>query len=234
MKKPTIESVISTFFGIGKIPILPGTFGSLAATILVALLFYQPHFVNKQGTDYLEMGAVLISPNYIIYVLILLSVLLYVIGVWASERYSKAINIKDPSSVVIDEVAGIFCAFSIIALVYALLIIFFEKDFILYLMLSMAYFPIVFILFRIFDMVKPWHVGRVDKKYEGGFGIMIDDIVAAIYTAISFYIIFFGLKFSGMLDRMIETENLDKINNSVGKAFEVLLYIPYQIYLILN
>ncbi len=232
MKKLSIESVISTFFGIGKFPFFPGTVASLVATILVALLFYQPHFVSKEGKEYLEMGAVLISPNYIIYVLILSSVLLYVIGVWAADKYSKSINVKDPSSVVIDEVAGIFASFSLVSLIYALLLMFFEQEFILYLMLSMGFFPVIFILFRIFDMTKPWHVGRADKKYEGGFGIMIDDIIAAVYTAIAFYSIFFALKFAGYLDKMIETQNLEKINDYIGRGFEALLYIPYQIYLI--
>lgn len=232
MKKPTIESTIATFFGIGKIPFMPGTFGSLVATILVALLFYQPHFVSKQGEEYLEMGAVIISPNYIIYVLILAAALSYVLGVWAADRYSKAIEKEDPSSVVIDEVAGIFVSFALVAMVYAGLLVFYEKEFILYLMLSMLYFPVVFVLFRIFDIAKPLHVGWADKKFTGGFGIMIDDIIAGVYTAITFYIIFFGLKFTGYLDKLIEIDNLEQINNFVGRTFEVLLYIPYQIYLL--
>lgn len=203
MKKLSKEAVISTFFGIGKFPIMPGTLASFVATILVALLFYQPHFVSIEGIEYFEMGAVVISPNYIVYVLILLSALLYAIGVWASDKYAKAIDKEDPRAVVIDEVAGIFTTTSLIAIVYSILLIAYEKEFILYLIISYWFFPVIFILFRIFDIFKPWHIGRADENFGGGFGIMFDDQVAALYSAITFYIIFFGLKYFGILDKMI-------------------------------
>ena len=204
VKKFSLDSIISTFFGIGKFPIMPGTLASFVSTILVALIFYQPHFVEYGGKKYLNMGAGIINPNYIIYVISFLAVLFYIIGVWASEKYSKRISIKDPSSVVIDEVAGIFTAFSLISITYALMIYFNEKEYILYLIISYYFFPVVFVLFRIFDIIKPWHIGRADKKYTGGFGIMIDDIIAGIYSFIAFYLIFFALKYSGTLDSFIK------------------------------
>ncbi len=203
MKRFSPEAIISTFFGIGKFPFMPGTVASFVSTILVALLFYQPHFVEKQGEKYLEMGAIIISPNLIIYVLSLAAIFTYIIGVWASERYSKGVGLKDPGSVVIDEVAGIFTACSLTACVYAFLLYFWQEQFILYLIISYYYFPAIFILFRIFDIAKPWHVGMLDKKYDGGFGIMIDDIMAAVYTCVAFYAIFFLLKYLGILDKMV-------------------------------
>ena len=203
MKRLKPESIIATFFGIGKFPKAPGTLASFVATILVALLFYQPHITEIEGEKYLIWGGGVISPNYIVHVLVLLSLALHAIGVWSSDKYSKLINIKDPKSAVIDEVAGIFTASSLVALVYSLLLFFNEKEYILYLIVSYWFFPVVFILFRIFDILKPWHVGWADKKFEGGFGIMIDDQIAAAYSAISFYIIFFGLKYFGVLDQMV-------------------------------
>ncbi len=68
--------------------------------------------------------------------------------------------------------------------------------------ISAYYLIACFLLFRFFDIVKPWHVGVVEKKYGGGFGIMADDLVAAVYAAISFYIIFFLLLLSGMLKKL--------------------------------
>ncbi len=206
MKRFSPEAMLATFFGVGKFPFMPGTIASAVATILVALLFYQPHMVERDGVNYLEMGAVLISPDYIIHVLIGLAAFFYFAGVWAAENYSKGVGIKDPSSVVIDEVAGVFTAFSLIATVYAGLLAFSEQEYLIYLIMSYLCFPVVFIFFRIFDIFKPWHVGRADRKYEGGFGIMIDDIIAGAYTAIAFYIVFFAAKYSGYLDRLIAVE----------------------------
>ncbi len=204
MKRLSPSAIIATFFGIGKIPFMPGTFGSLAAIILVGLLFYQPHFVYINGTKYFEMGAILISPNYIIYILSFAAVISYIVGVWAAEKYSKAIGKDDPSSVVIDEVAGIFTACALVSIGYAALLMIDEKEFILYLIISYYFFPVIFILFRLFDIIKPWHIGRLDRNFSGGFGIMIDDIVAGVYSAIAFYIIFFALKYFGILNSLIK------------------------------
>ncbi len=203
MKRFRPEAVIATFFGIGKFPFAPGTLASLVSIILVALLFYQPHMIEIEDKRYLDLGAVIINPNYIVHFLALMSLILHVTGVWASDKYSKLINVKDPGCVVIDEVAGIFTTSTLVAMVFAGLLVFDEKTYILYLIISYWFFPAIFILFRIFDILKPWHIGRADRKFEGGFGIMIDDQIAAIYSAISFYIIFFGLKYFGILDKMI-------------------------------
>jgi phosphatidylglycerophosphatase A len=228
MKKLKPDAIISTFFGIGKIPFMPGTFGSYVGIILVAAIFYQPHMVEIEGKRYLDMGAVIISPNYIVHVLLLASLLLYALGVWASDKYSKRIGRDDPSAVVIDEVAGIFTASTLVALVYSFLLTFYEKDFILYLTAAFWFFPAIFILFRIFDILKPWHIGNADRKYHGGFGIMIDDQIAAVYTTIAFYLIFFALKSMGILDHFTEVGTLGQSNKII------MLSLLWPFYILLN
>ncbi len=203
-----LYSIISTFFGIGKIPFMPGTFGSLAATILVAVIFYQPYFIElKDSQMHFGVGGGYINPDYIVYVITILALFFWIIGIWASERYSKQINKEDPKQVVIDEVAGIFVSFSLISLIYSGLYLLNNGEFIIYLVLMFWVFPVTFILFRIFDIWKPWHVGYADKHMKGGVGIMADDIIAGVYTAISFYIIFFVLKLFGVLDHLVSVDN---------------------------
>ena len=81
------------------------------------------------------------------------------IGIIAAEKFSKALGIHDPGMIVVDEVAG-----QALALTFA--------------GINLYLYLIGFILFRIFDILKPWPVGWADKKVSGGLGIMLDDILA--------------------------------------------------------
>jgi phosphatidylglycerophosphatase A len=87
------------------------------------------------------------------------------IGAWACEIYARESGKSDPSECVIDEVAGqwIICAFAPLSF--------------------LAYFA-AFILFRIFDIVKPWPISLVERRVPGGLGIMADDVVAALMGCI--------------------------------------------------
>ena len=200
--KFSIDSVIATFFGIGKVPFAPGTFGSIAATIIVFLIYFQPYLVQVEGEYYTEMGAGIIPPNLIVFTLIFLSFFSYFIGVWASEAYGNRVQKHDPGCIVIDEVAGIFTSFSLISIGFWALIQFSEEN-IIYLMLSYHYIFAGLVLFRFFDIIKPLGVKKLEKKYSGGVGVMIDDQLAAVYAAITFFIIFFILKFAGILDKLV-------------------------------
>jgi phosphatidylglycerophosphatase A len=82
------------------------------------------------------------------------------IGAWASEVYARETNTPDPSECVIDELAGqwIACAFA---------------------PLSLPAYALAFLLFRVFDIAKPWPIRRVERLH-GGIGIMFDDVVAAL------------------------------------------------------
>lgn len=139
---------IATFAGCGLSRYAPGTVGSIAA-LPFAWLFWQylPYF----------------------YALMLL-VVFFAVGVWASETYSKQLEQHDHKSIVIDEAFGMF----------------FVAGF--------AYFHIVdylvaFALFRFFDIIKPPPINFFDKYLKGGFGIMFDDLVAALFAGVTLYLL---------------------------------------------
>ena len=92
-------------------------------------------------------------------------VFFFVIGVFSSNKHQKITGKKDDSIIVIDEVVG-----QLIAMIFA-------KDNFELILLS-------FILFRIFDIFKPWPASYADSKIDGGLGVMLDDVFAGIYAAI--------------------------------------------------
>lgn len=87
-------------------------------------------------------------------------------GVWASERYMARTGAHDPGSVVIDEVAGMWLTL-----------------FAMPLGAPWYFWVAAFGLFRLFDILKPWPISLIDRKAGGGWGVMLDDIVAGIYAA---------------------------------------------------
>lgn len=89
-------------------------------------------------------------------------VLLIVLGIWVSDVTSKDIGVHDHGGIVIDEVAGYLVTMLAIPV-------------------SMTTLLIAFVVFRIFDILKPWPIGWLDKKVHGGLGIMLDDLLAGIY-----------------------------------------------------
>lgn len=91
---------------------------------------------------------------------------LFVLGWWAADRVSRTTGIADPGFIVIDEVVGQALVLSIAPLT------------------PMAYL-VGFILFRIADILKPWPVRVLDQKIHSGFGVMIDDVAAAVYATIA-------------------------------------------------
>lgn len=103
-------------------------------------------------------------------VLMLAILFVFVTGWWSSAVYSKATGRQDPGEVVIDEVAGQWIP----------LIIAGTNPF---------YFAISFILFRFFDILKPWPISWFDKNVKGAFGIMIDDILAGGCAFVLLYIL---------------------------------------------
>lgn len=95
---------------------------------------------------------------------LLLLFFLFFVGVFSSTKYSSELDRKDPRKIVIDEALG------------QLLLLF---------RMSEAWFPLIscFLLFRIFDIVKPYPIRKVEALPEG-WGIMLDDIVAAVYAGV--------------------------------------------------
>lgn len=137
-----LSKIVSTFFGLGFIPFAPGTLTSIA---IVLLYKYYLHRLS-----------------WPVYALIL--ILLFIIGVYVSTKYSSTLNKKDPRKIVIDEALG------------QLLVLF---------RMSNAWFPVLscFVLFRVFDIAKPFPIKRIEKL-PTGWGIMLDDVVAAVYAGV--------------------------------------------------
>ncbi len=133
--------VIAIWFGCGKVPIAPGTAGTLGA--LPLYLIVRPHGVAAVGATALALTLV---------------------GIWAASRVALATGQKDPQIVVIDEVAGVHLTW-------------------------MAAPPSVqgvaagFVLFRLFDQLKPFPA-RAAERLPGGYGIVLDDVFAGIWGAI--------------------------------------------------
>lgn len=101
--------------------------------------------------------------------------ILFPLGVWASNEYEKQTATKDSSHIVIDEVVGLF-----IALIPAVL--------------TPASYLTAFLLFRFFDVIKPWPISYFDKRIGHGMGVMLDDVVAGIFAAL----VMIGLRYAGL------------------------------------
>ena len=92
----------------------------------------------------------------------------FALGVWASEEFCRQSGARDPQAIVVDEVAGQW-----LALVPA-------GD-------DMLFYAAGFVLFRFFDIWKPWPVSWADRRVEGGWGIMLDDMIAGAYAAFALW-----------------------------------------------
>ena len=105
---------------------------------------------------------------------LLLSVLL--LGIIVSDQCRKRYKEKDPSRIVIDEVVGQWVS-----------VLFIAPD--------ILYYSFGFVLFRFFDILKPWPISWVDQHIENGLGIMLDDVLAGIFSLIILVIAFwlFGI-----------------------------------------
>jgi phosphatidylglycerophosphatase A len=102
----------------------------------------------------------------------------FIAGLWASKHYSIESNSHDASEIVIDETCGL----SISCLP------FFMYNFSEYWHKTL-FFLAAFIIFRFFDIIKPWPIKWVDQHVEGAFGIMIDDVIAGLFTILTICLI---------------------------------------------
>jgi phosphatidylglycerophosphatase A len=96
--------------------------------------------------------------------LLLAAAVLFVIGWWAAAQVTRASGVEDAGSIVVDEVAGQWLALVVT-----------PPDLIAY--------ALGFVLFRLFDIAKPWPARWADETLGGGFGVMADDVVAGFYAA---------------------------------------------------
>ena len=148
-----INFLFVTLFGIGKIKKIPGSIASLATTLFLFLLF---HIANIQP-DLILIGVLII----------------FCISLVAVNFFIKNLDNKDPKEVVIDE----FIGQSIPICLYEI-----AHDGVKDTGQVLTFYFIMFILFRIFDIVKPYPVNYYDKKFKNSFGVIMDDICAGLYV----------------------------------------------------
>jgi len=98
--------------------------------------------------------------------LALAAVLAFAAGCWAAQRVIAATGADDPGAIVIDEVAAQWLV-------------------LLTAPMEPLAWALAFLLFRLFDIVKPWPVSWVDRRVRGGLGVMLDDVLAAGYAALA-------------------------------------------------
>ncbi|MEQ9348822.1 MAG: phosphatidylglycerophosphatase A [Thalassospira sp.] len=138
----------ATWFYSGKSPKAPGTAGSLAALPFGWLIWA-------------------IGGNS---ALIIASIVIFGIGVWAAHQYSYLLGIHDAGEIVIDEVVGQWMCLMVIPLGAG--------------WIDIIWLLAAFIAFRFFDILKPWPIRWVDRRVGGGFGIMFDDVLAGAFAMI--------------------------------------------------
>ena len=199
-RKPRFALFIATAFGLGYIPVAPGTFGSLAGLILFAIpaCFYFwgdiPYMLTNAPSGDFSINVPEGYFNPFAWAYVILLVLVSAVGVWAAELAARFWRQKDPGRVVIDEVSGQFLTmllgcgvpvwFKVPELRYATV----APGFIMMRSaLNWKYLLLGFILFRVFDIWKP-SPARQAESLAGGWGIMADDWIAGIYAAIGLWL----------------------------------------------
>jgi phosphatidylglycerophosphatase A len=196
-KKPRLALAIATALGVGYIPKAPGTFGSLVG-IAVAILTHPVSLIVVIGILFLQRGLGIDEPMFrghsapvlLLVPSLVALVIVGLIGVWSSSRAATFTGLKDPQYVVIDEVSGMQLTLILAIVPLGLPTHLLPADdasvFALYSALSLLnwkYLLLGFILFRVFDIWKPWPIRRLEKL-PGGWGIMADDWMAGVYAAI--------------------------------------------------
>lgn len=200
-RKPRFALFIATACGLGYIPVAPGTWGSLAG-LLLALVPLWTFGVISWSVIAMQRGD---RSSFVFFhfqhgldpflgAQIGLAAVVAVLGVWSGTRAATAWNQKDPQRVVIDEVSGqhlallLGCGVPIWWKAYQFP---YSGDTVglisLQSPLNWKYFLLGFILFRIFDIWKPFPA-RQAESLPGGWGIMADDWVAGVYAAIGLWL----------------------------------------------
>ena len=152
----TLNTLFVTMFGLGKLPKIPGTFSSFATVILLYIFF---HKLN-------------ISSNIILIGLIFI----FFFSFFAVAAHIRNKENKDPKEVVIDEFIGQSIPIYLYEISHGT-----EKSS----DEALIFYGICFLLFRFFDIAKPFPVSLFDKNYKNCFGVIMDDVCAGFYVVLS-------------------------------------------------
>lgn len=177
-RKPRLSLFFATAGGVGYLPKAPGTWGSLVGVALYRLMWWVFSRFHTMTFAFLTLGhsraaawmAETAARVRLFEVPLIFGLVVALFGVWVSNHVATWNGTKDPQFIVIDEVSGQLFTF-----LFALS------------PLNWKYLLLGFILFRVFDIWKPFPA-RQAESLPGGWGIMADDWAAAVYAAIGIWI----------------------------------------------
>ena len=152
----SINTLFVTMFGLGRVPKIPGTFGSLATVIILYLFF---HVFN-------------LSSSLILTFLIII----FILSFPAIANHIKDNENKDPKEVIIDEFIGQSIPIYLYEISHGTEKVPEE---------AIIFYCICFVLFRFFDIAKPFPVSFFDKNFKNSFGVIMDDVCAGFYVVLS-------------------------------------------------
>ena len=152
----TFNYLFVTCFGIGSIRFAPGTITSLITTVFLYSLF---HIVN-------------LSNNTILIILLIV----FIYSFYAVSEYIKYNENKDPKEIVVDEFIGQSIPIYLYEISHGT-----QKS----ADEALIFYGICFLLFRFFDIIKPFPVSYFDKKFKNSFGVIMDDVCACFYVVLS-------------------------------------------------
>ena len=152
----TFNTLFVTMFGLGKIPKIPGTFGSLATVIILYIFF---HILDLSST-----------------IIIVGLIIIFIFSFSSIAMYIKNSKNKDPKEIVIDEFIGQSIPIYLFEISHGT-----EKSS----DEAIIFYVICFLLFRFFDIAKPFPVSFFDKNFKNSFGVIMDDVCAGFYVVLS-------------------------------------------------
>ena len=155
----TLNTLFVTMFGLGKIPKIPGTFGSLATVIILYIFF---HILNLSSI-----------------IILIFIIIVFIYSFSAISAYTKDNENKDPKEVIIDEFIGQSIPIYLYEISHGTEKLPNE---------ALIFYGVCFVLFRFFDIAKPFPVSFFDKKFKNSFGVIFDDVIAGLYVVLTLII----------------------------------------------
>jgi len=152
----SLNTLFVTMFGLGRLPKIPGTFGSLATVIILYIFF---HILNFSS-----------------HLILIGLIIIFIFSFFAVALHIKDNENKDPKEVIIDEFIGQSIPIYLYEISHGI-----EKtpD------EAIIFYCICFVLFRFFDIAKPFPVSFFDKNFKNSFGVIMDDVCAGFYVVLS-------------------------------------------------
>ena len=144
--------------------------------MFIATGFYSGYLPKAPGTWGSLVGLLLFFLLHGLALPVYLAVVLgvFVVGTFAAGEAEKIVDNSDPGLVVIDEIVGMLITMAAVPA-------------------TPLFMTLGFVLFRIFDIVKPFPVNFFDQRFHGGLGIMLDDVVAGLYSLVILHLVIFLL-----------------------------------------